>query len=135
MKTFALSMMLSIAFLAGTIRAMRRQQLREQTALLWLLVSVAIVLLSVTLPFHLLDDVSHLVGVAYGPTLIFVLAVLFLTVLVFHLSVAHDRLRSNQIALVQQLALLTAPAPPNAADTDEGSGDVRPPFASPTLPE
>jgi hypothetical protein len=128
MKTFALSMLLSIAFLVGSLFAMRRQRLREQTAILWLLVSVAVVFMSVTLPFHLLDDVSRLVGVGYGPTLIFVIAMLFLTVLVFHLSVAHDRLRSNQIALVQQLGLLTAPPPPTGGSAD-GTDAARPPLA------
>lgn len=123
MKTFALSMTLSIVFLLVSIRAMRRQRLREQTALLWLGVSFTIVFLSVTLPFHLLDHVSTLLGISYGPALIFLFAVLFLTILVFHLSLALDRIRTNQIAMVQELALLTAPPPSRDGDAALGMPD------------
>lgn len=119
MKTFVLSMALSIAFLIGSIFAMRRQRLREQTALLWFFVSLAIVILSVTLPTHLLDRVSLAVGISYGPAFVFLLAVLFLMVLVFHLSVRLDRLRANQTAIVQSIALLTTPAPSSSPPTRE----------------
>lgn len=111
MRTFLLSFSISVIFLAGTILAMRSQRLREQTALLWLGVSAVIVFLSISLPTHLLDRLSLMVGISYGPTLIFLLAVLFLTVLVFHLSIRLDRMRAHQVTLIQELALMRTAAP------------------------
>ncbi len=58
-KAFVLSMVLSAGFLVVSIFAMRRQRLREHTALLWLLVSVVMVFVSVTLPTNLLTRVSR----------------------------------------------------------------------------
>jgi hypothetical protein len=117
MKAIVLSMVLSVGFLTVSVVAMRRQQLREQAALLWLLVSFVMVFVSATLPIHLLDRVSHLVGIAYPPDLVLLLAVLFLMVLVFHLSLSLARLSAKQTALVQEIGLMTTMTP-----TDMGTG-------------
>lgn len=111
MKAIVLSLVLSVGFLVVSVVAMRRQQLREQAALLWLSVSLVMVLVSATLPFHLLDRVSHLVGIAYAPDLVLLLAVLFLMVLVFHLSLSLARLSAKQTALVQEIGLMTTMTP------------------------
>jgi hypothetical protein len=111
MKAIVLSLVLSVGFLVVSVVAMRRQQLREQAALLWLSVSLVMVLVSATLPIHLLDRVSHLVGIAYPPDLVLLLAVLFLMVLVFHLSLSLARLSAKQIALVQEIGLMTTMTP------------------------
>ena len=111
MKAIVLSLVLSVGFLVVSVVAMRRQHLREQAALLWLLVSLVMVLVSATLPTHLLDRVSHLVGIAYAPDLVLLLAVLFLMVLVFHLSLSLARLSAKQTALVQEIGLMTAMTP------------------------
>jgi hypothetical protein len=119
-------MVLSVGFLAVSVVAMRRQQLREQAALLWLLVSFVMVFVSATLPIHLLDRVSHLVGIAYPPDLVLLLAVLFLMVLVFHLSLSLARLSAKQTALVQEIGLMTTMTP-TAMGTGVGEGDEGPP--------
>jgi hypothetical protein len=120
MKAIVLSMVLSVGFLAVSVVAMRRQQLREQAALLWLAVSFVMVFVSATLPIHLLDRVSHLVGIAYPPDLVLLLAVLFLMVLVFHLSLSLARLSAKQTALVQEIGLMTTMTP---ADMGTGAGE------------
>jgi hypothetical protein len=125
-KAIVLSMVLSVGFLAVSVVAMRRQQLREQAALLWLLVSFVMVFVSATLPIHLLDRVSHLVGIAYPPDLVLLLAVLFLMVLVFHLSLSLARLSAKQTALVQEIGLMTTMTP-TAMGTGVGEGDEGPP--------
>ena len=126
MKASILSLVFSLGFLAVSVVAMRRQRLREQAALLWLLVSFAMVFVSVTLPFHLLDRVSHLVGIAYPPDLALLLAVLFLTILVFHLSLSLARLSAKQTALVQEIGLMSAttpmPGPVEGRDDRSGPG-------------
>jgi hypothetical protein len=124
-KAIILSMVLSVGFLVVSVVAMRRQQLREQAALLWLLVSLVMVFVSATLPTHLLDRVSHFVGIAYAPDLILLLAVLFLMVLVFHLTLSLARLSAKQIALVQEIGLMTTMSP-SALGTGDGDGDQSP---------
>jgi hypothetical protein len=124
-KAIVLSMVLSVGFLVVSVIAMRRQRLREQAALLWLLVSLVMVFVSATLPTHILDRVSHFVGIAYPPDLILLLAVLFLMVLVFHLSLSLARLSAKQIALVQEIGLMTTMSP-STLGTGDGDADGDP---------
>jgi hypothetical protein len=116
MRFTILSLLVSFAFLAMTVRAIRKRILGEQVAMIWLGVSICMVLLSATLPTHILDRTAHLVGVAYPPELLLLLAALFLVVLVFHLSLAQAKLQARVTRLTQELALLRAGAPDEAAD-------------------
>lgn len=129
MKATVLSLVVSVGFLGLSLRAVRRRVLREQAAVLWLAVSLAMVVLSATLPLHVLDHLASLVGIAYAPDLVLLVAVLFLVVLVFHLSLSLARLHERHTALVQEFGILTAKAPSGAvADTDPGADaepDVR----------
>lgn len=122
MRAFALSMVVSLGFLGLSVRAVRKHVLREQAAVLWLIVSLAMVFLSATLPLHLLDHVASLVGIAYAPDLVLLVAVLFLVVLVFHLSLSLARLHEKHTALVQEFGILTATPgrdePPSSEDND-----------------
>jgi hypothetical protein len=111
MKAFILSLVVSTWFLLLSVRAVRRRVLREQAALLWLGVSLAMVFVSATLPLHILDRMAALVGIAYAPDLILLLAVLFLVVLVFHLSLSLARLHEKHTTLVQEFGVLTATPP------------------------
>ena len=108
MRTFVLSLAVSVGFLLLSIRATRRQRLREQSSLFWLGVSVAMVALSLSLPFHLLDRVARLVGIAYPPDLVLLVAVLLLIALTFHLSLHVADLKEKQTTLVQEIGILTA---------------------------
>lgn len=119
MKGFFFAFGISVLFLGITLRALRRRVLREHMAVLWLSLSAFLVLLSLTLPFNILDDVAHAVGVKYGSDLLFVLALLFLIVLVFQLSLSLARLSAKFTRMVQDVAIAEAIArrPP------EGSGD------------
>jgi hypothetical protein len=129
MKAIILSLILSVGFLVVSVIAMRRQRLREQAALLWILVSFLMVFVSATLPTHVLDRVSHFVGIAYPPDLVLLLAVLFLMVLVFHLTLSLARLSAKQTALVQEIGLMTAMSPstlgPGGGGDDPGPQALR----------
>ena len=124
MRTFILCTVLSIGFLGLSVTAMRRRLVREQGALLWLGVSAVMLFLSLTLPLHLLDRMAHLVGVAYPPDLLLLLAVLFLFVLVFHLTVSLDRLSARQTAIAQEIGIASAtePAPPAGDEAPAAPG-------------
>jgi hypothetical protein len=122
MRSFVLSLVISVGFLLLSVIAIRRRQLHDQAAVLWLVVSLVMVFLSLTLPLHLLDRVAHLVGIAYPPDLLLLVAVLFLVVLVFQLSVSLARLSAKQTTLVQDIGILTT-RPPEMPDetTDRAS--------------
>lgn len=122
MRAFGLSLVISLGFLGMSIHAIRRRLLREQAAVLWLAVSLVMVLLSVTLPVHLLDRISHLVGIAYPPDFLLLLAVLFLVALVFQLSLSLARLNQKHTTLVQEFGILTAkPSRFDAEQTEPAS--------------
>lgn len=121
MKTTILSLVISLGFLLTSIRAMRRNHLREQVALLWLMVSIVMVFFSATFPFHVVDSLARLVGIAYPPALILLLAVVFLIVLVFQLSLSLSTLAAKQTRLVQELALLASERTDSARGGDTGA--------------
>lgn len=122
MRSTVLSLVVSVGFLVVSTLAIRRQHLREQAAILWLAVSLVMVLVSATLPLHLLDHFASVVGIAYPPDLILLLAVLFLVVLVFHQSLAIARLNERHKSLVQEIGILGA-VPPARSSAEEGGRD------------
>jgi hypothetical protein len=121
MKASILALVLSTGFLLLSIRAMRRGVLRDQSAVLWLGVSVIMVIVSATLPLHLLDRVAGWVGIVYGSDLILLLAVLFLVVLVFHLSLSLTRLHQKHTSLVQAFGIMSATRAADEQEAPEGS--------------
>ena len=108
MKGDLLAGLISAVFLTVTVRAIRRKQLTETLAILWLIVSLVIVALSVILPFGGLTALAHFFGIAYPPDMILVFGVTFLVLFTFQLSVALSRISSRQRKIAQELALLRA---------------------------
>lgn len=108
MKGYLLAGFISVVFLTVTIRAIRKKQLTEALAILWLLVSIATVLLSALLPFGALTPVAHFFGIAYPPDMVLVFGMLFLVLFTFQLSVTMSRMSARQKKLAQELALLQA---------------------------
>jgi hypothetical protein len=125
MRLFALSLIVSIGFLALSLRAIRRHRLSEHTGMLWLGVSLIMVFLSATLPLHLLDRAARFVGIAYPPELILLIAVLFLFAFTFQLSMGQARLNEKNTKLAQELGILatTAPRPPEPGLAGEEGPD------------
>jgi hypothetical protein len=99
---------ISLVFLTVTIRAIRKKQLTEVLAILWLAVSVGTVILSALLPFGAFTAVSRFFGIAYPPDMVLVFGLAFVVLFTFRLSVALSRLSARQKTLVQELALLKA---------------------------
>ena len=82
----------------------RRRRLLERYALVWLAVTVALIVLSVW--GKVLDGISDLIGIAYPPTALFVIAFGFVIFLLLHFSVAVSKLSDQTRVLAQQLSLL-----------------------------
>lgn len=98
------------ALLAGAlalgiiVELLRRRQLREKYAALWLLVGVAMAILGL-FP-GLLDAVAGWLGVADPPNLLFFVAILVLLVVSVHLSWELSRLEDETRTLAEEIAFL-----------------------------
>jgi hypothetical protein len=82
----------------------RSRRLQERYALLWLLTGVVIFILAIWR--GLLGKVSDLVGIAYPPSALFVLAAFFILLVLLHYSTVISRLSEQNTTLAQKLALL-----------------------------
>ena len=86
------------------LELVRRRRLLERYALLWLF--SALVLLGLAVWRGLLEDVASLLGVAYPPNALFLIAFGFVLALLLHFSLAVSRLSDQTKVLAQRLALL-----------------------------
>jgi hypothetical protein len=86
------------------LELVRQRRLLERYALLWLF--SAVVLLGLSVWTGLLEAVAELIGVAYPPNALFLIAFGFVMVLLLHFSLAVSRLSDQTKVLAQRLALL-----------------------------
>lgn len=82
----------------------RSRRLQERYALLWLLTGVVIFVLAVWR--GLLSRLANLVGIAYPPSALFILASFFVLVVLLHYSTVISKLSDQNLILAQRLALL-----------------------------
>ena len=82
----------------------RSRRLQERYALLWLLTGIVIFVLAIWR--GLLADVSDLVGIAYPPSALFILAAFFILLVLLHYSTVVSKLADQNTILAQRLALL-----------------------------
>jgi hypothetical protein len=92
------------ALLVVLLELLRQRRLLERYALLWLF--SAVVLLGLSVWTGLLEAVASLVGVAYPPNALFLVAFGFVMILLLHFSLAVSRLSDQTKVLAQRLALL-----------------------------
>lgn len=107
MTPFRVSLAAAIAagiLLLVIFELIRSRRLQERYALLWLLTGVVIFILAVWR--GLLGTVSDLVGIAYPPSALFVLAAFFILLVLLHYSTVISRLSEQNTTLAQRLALL-----------------------------
>src|SRR3954468_6995975 len=82
----------------------RRRRLLERYVLLWLLSSA--VMLGLSIWRNALEEVSRLIGIAYAPSALFVIAFGFVLLLLLHFSLVISRLADENKVLAQRLGLL-----------------------------
>jgi hypothetical protein len=97
-------LLVASANVAIIIELVRRRHLREKYALLWLGVGLSGIVLSVTR--GVVDGVARSIGIAYGPTVVFAGAILFLVLVCMHLSTAVSKLEERTTRLATELALI-----------------------------
>jgi hypothetical protein len=94
----------AVILLLVILELIRSRRLQERYALLWLLTGIVIFVLAVWR--GLLGSLSDLVGIAYPPSALFVLAAFFVLVVLLHYSTVISKLSDQNRILAQRLALL-----------------------------
>ena len=103
-KLQVVSILSAAVLLLVLLELVRRRRLLERYALLWLF--SALVVLALSIWRGLLQDVANLLGVAYPPNALFLIAFGFVLALLLHFSLAVSRLSDQSKVLAQRLALL-----------------------------
>ena len=94
----------AILLLALIFELIRSRRLQERYALLWL--ATGLVILFFSLWRGALGRFADLVGIAYPPSALFVVASLFILIVLLHYSTVISELSERNLALAQRLALL-----------------------------
>jgi hypothetical protein len=98
------SIIVSLGLLLIVFELVRRRRLLERYALLWLF--TAVVLLGLSVWGDLLNQVSRAIGIGYGPSTLFAVALGFMTMLLLHFSIVISRLGEQNKVLAQSVGLL-----------------------------
>ena len=99
-----LSILFSLFLLVLIIVLIRRKKIREEYAILWIVIFLAFFLLS--LFRGLIDNISSLLGIKYQPASLFLILIGFLFLLVFHFSLVISDMKKKINALAMTLAIL-----------------------------
>ena len=94
----------SAILLLLVLELIRRGRLKERYSLLWLFSSLVLLILS--LSRSLLEYFSRLIGIFYPPSLLFLIAFVFLLLITLHFSSVISGLSEKNKRLAQDIALL-----------------------------
>lgn len=104
MSAYVVELVGSLLVLGSIFELLRRRQLSEKYAVLWL--AVGVVILVLTIFPALLNKISRAVGVAIPANLLFFLAIVFLICVALHLSWELSRLENETRKLAEDVAIL-----------------------------
>jgi hypothetical protein len=104
MGPYVVELIGSVLVLAGIFELLRRRQLSEKYAVLWLVVGILLLVLTV-FP-GVLTSLAGATGVALPSNLLFFVAIVFLVGVALHLSWEMSRLENETRKLAEDLALL-----------------------------
>lgn len=96
--------LLSFGLLLFVFNLVRRKNLKENYAILWVL--TALVLSAAPLLIDYLDEIAHAVGIYYPPAFIYTVAIMFIMVLLLNFSVIVSKLSEQNKVLIQEQAIL-----------------------------
>jgi hypothetical protein len=94
----------SAALLLYILEMVRRRRLREEYSILWLFGSALILVLSVKQDW--LDRLAHMVGIAYPPSFLFLVGILFILLILIHFSIAISKLHQMNKKMAQEMAVM-----------------------------
>ncbi len=116
----ALTIAIAVAAFIVVLILVRRGNLKERFAIIWLAVAGGMVLLALFRP--LLDRLSDGLGIQSGTTTVFLLAVLVILGVQLQLSVTVSRLEEKQRDLAESIALLSASRTPIESSDQPNEG-------------
>lgn len=125
MAQYALVAVLAgIALFALTTELTRRRRLSERYSILWFATAVGVFAVGIIPGF--LDLIAQVLGIAYAPAALLLVAFLFSLALILHLSMVVTRLTDQVTRLAQTIAILQAESraarPKDRAATDDEPG-------------
>ena len=94
----------SLVLLGLIVELIRKRHLKEEYSLLWLLTGMTVLVFA--LWRDLLTIMAGLMGIAYPPSALFLLGVLFFLQILLHFSVVVSKLTDRNRDLAERLALL-----------------------------
>lgn len=106
MRLTILTGITGLLLLVVVVKLMRRRQLREKYAALW--IAVALVALPLAFFPRLPDEIAGALGVVSGVSLVLFGGVVFLLLITIHLSWELSRLEEETRVLAEDVALLRA---------------------------
>jgi hypothetical protein len=99
-----LAIMGSATVLFLVLELIRRGRLKERYSLLWLFSGMVMLILA--LSRGILEYIAHAIGIFYPPSLLFLVAFIFLLLITLHFSVIISGLSERNKKLAQEVALL-----------------------------
>jgi len=103
-RVTVLSIVVSSALLLYILEMVRRRKLREEYSILWLAGSVVILVLSLKQDW--LIGIALAAGIAYPPSFLFLVGILFILLILIHFSIAISKLHMMNKKMAQEIALL-----------------------------
>ena len=104
-----LSICASLALFLYILEMVRRRSLREEYSILWLSGSVIVLVLSWKQDW--LERLSAWVGIAYPPSLLFLIGMLFIVLILIHFSITISKLQQMNKKMAQEIALMKQTKP------------------------
>ena len=99
-----LSILFSVFLLVFIILLIRKKKIREEYALLWIVIFVIFLILSI---FRgLIDKISSVLGIQYQPASLFLILIACTFLLMFHFSLVISDMKKRINALATTLAIL-----------------------------
>lgn len=123
MKLPFMTATVGLVLLVAIFELLRRRQLREKYAALWIVVLISVVPLSI-FPSGL-DRVTEFLGVRSGASLVLFLGLVLLLLICMHLSWEVSKLEEETRVLAEEIALIRTGLAANAEQKDATSVDER----------
>jgi hypothetical protein len=94
----------SLGIFIIVIELIRRNHLKERYSLIWLATAAVLIIFSLSRP--LLHSIASYLGIYYPPSFLFLLAIIFLLVLLLHFSTVISSLSEQNKRLSQEIGIL-----------------------------
>ncbi|MEZ0065493.1 hypothetical protein ABIA32_001489 [Streptacidiphilus sp. MAP12-20] len=117
MQLSVLTSITSVLVLGCILELLRRQQLREKYAAIW--ITIGIVVMPIGFFPSLLNGVAHRLGVASGASLVLFAGFILVLLVCLHLSWEASRLEEETRTLSEDIALVRTQLDQQAADIAE----------------